>query len=364
MNKRTLSVLVTMLVSSSYANGTASSTSDNADTKSNPATARLVDEIITAKTIKRVEPKFPIVAARNGHEGWVEISYVVDKDGNVVEPFVTDSLGHNSFKSVALTAVKQWQFEPAMRNGEAIESCQNQVRMEFSLTNQKLSRSFYSFYKSTNALLQENKLEQAKQELSDTRFKNDSNLLEQSYLSMLWADYFQKTNQPRKQLKQLYNVTNNVKHLYKSDRFGPEVHLYNLQQRFIAELNTQQFANALDTFEGITKFDTPTAKTIITNFQPYVDQILALKETSKAIIHDGTISENGRWHHRLYKHGFSLSDVSGNLSRLDIRCNGHRVTYVPNPNNYWDIPASWGSCHLYIEGDKGANFKLVESNKA
>ena len=210
----------------------------------------------------------------------------------------------------------------------------------------------------------EDKLDAVKEELTQTRFKTESNLLEQSYLSMLWSDYYQKTNQPKEQLKHLYKVTGGVKTLYKEETFSADIHLFNLQQRFVAEINTQQFASALDTFEGISNFETPQAKTLVESFEPYVKQIESLKTAETKIVYDGAVSNKGRWHHRLYKNGFALAEVQGELTKLDIRCNGHRVTYVPQENNHWKIPDTWGSCYLFIEGDEGATFKLVESNKA
>lgn len=150
---------------------------------------------------------------------------------------------------------------------------------------------------------------------------------------------------------------------YKDNRFDADVHVYNLNERFIAELKTQQFANALDTYDGLAKFETPQAKQILQSLEPYYQQVKALKNSDSMIVHDGVIGDSGRWHHKLHKNGFALAEVDGELSKLNIRCNGHHVTYVPNQDNHWKIPDSWGSCYLFIVGSEGATFKVVETNK-
>jgi TonB family protein len=93
----------------------------------------LVESIIPAEPIERVPPIFPTQAARNGNEGWVRLSFVVDENGAVVDPVIEDSSGIRGFEKASLRAIKQWQYSPAIRNGEKIEQCRNSVQLDFKL---------------------------------------------------------------------------------------------------------------------------------------------------------------------------------------------------------------------------------------
>jgi len=51
--------------------------------------------------------------------GSVRLTFVVNERGRVEDPRVLDST-HPVFETPALTALKQWRFEPGKRNGEAV----------------------------------------------------------------------------------------------------------------------------------------------------------------------------------------------------------------------------------------------------
>lgn len=58
----------------------------------------------SAQANQRVAPRYPINQARNGQEGWVQLSFVIDEQGNVIDPFVVDSSGIKGFEKAALNA--------------------------------------------------------------------------------------------------------------------------------------------------------------------------------------------------------------------------------------------------------------------
>ncbi|MFK8015239.1 MAG: energy transducer TonB [Gammaproteobacteria bacterium] len=71
--------------------------------------------------INRVEPPFPEKAAQRKREGFVTVSFFIEKDGRVTDPKVEASKNGMLFNRAALKAIKQWTFVPALRNGEPIE---------------------------------------------------------------------------------------------------------------------------------------------------------------------------------------------------------------------------------------------------
>lgn len=88
---------------------------------------------ITAPRLKhKVDPKFPDVPRDSAHQGAVVISAIVGKDGKVHNPRVVRSLGPE-YDEKALEAVKQWEFEPAIKDeGPVAVSINIEVEFRFA----------------------------------------------------------------------------------------------------------------------------------------------------------------------------------------------------------------------------------------
>ena len=82
---------------------------------------------------KRVMPEYPKEALQDGTEGKVILNIVVDEKGVVLEVSVVTANPPGVFDDSAITAMKQWEFEPAESRGQPIK-----VRLaypiEFTLT--------------------------------------------------------------------------------------------------------------------------------------------------------------------------------------------------------------------------------------
>lgn len=61
--------------------------------------------------VKRVAPEFPRRALRGGFKGYVVIEYIIDTQGQVIEPKVVESQPDEVFDKAALSAIKQWQYK-------------------------------------------------------------------------------------------------------------------------------------------------------------------------------------------------------------------------------------------------------------
>lgn len=85
---------------------------------------------ISLKRIKTVTPVYPNDAQRKGLNGWVEVSFMVAENGTVQNAIVGSADPRGVFDQAALDAVKQWRFEPPMRDGKAVTQ-QTSVRLRF-----------------------------------------------------------------------------------------------------------------------------------------------------------------------------------------------------------------------------------------
>jgi periplasmic protein TonB len=77
-------------------------------------------------------PVYPLAAARNRQEGWVEVEFTVGPDGSVANPHVTASQPSRVFDREAIAAVQRAKFEPKIQNGVAVASTLRR-RIEFKL---------------------------------------------------------------------------------------------------------------------------------------------------------------------------------------------------------------------------------------
>ncbi len=68
----------------------------------------------------KVNPTYPIQAKRRGIEGKVILRFLVDKKGQVSQVSVEHAQPEGMFEKSAIKAVRQWQFEPARKDGRLV----------------------------------------------------------------------------------------------------------------------------------------------------------------------------------------------------------------------------------------------------
>ncbi len=69
---------------------------------------------------------------------------------------------------------------------------------------------------------------------------------------------------------------------------------------------------------------------------------------------------HGVWGHRLLRRMPGIQEIEGELDRVELRCKWKRVTAKPGEGKAWRIPEAWGTCDVFVFGEPGASFKLVE----
>ncbi len=81
---------------------------------------------------KYVPPKYPRDALLRGLEGKVAVSFTVAPDGEPENISVVAATPRNTFDRAAMNAVRQWQFDPAIVDGQAVARAM-EVEIEFVL---------------------------------------------------------------------------------------------------------------------------------------------------------------------------------------------------------------------------------------
>ncbi len=73
-------------------------------------------KVVPAKPIKQTSPEYPVAMRRFGLRGQVQIDFTVDTSGNVQNPVIFQS-DNPAFDEPAITALREWKFEPGTRDG-------------------------------------------------------------------------------------------------------------------------------------------------------------------------------------------------------------------------------------------------------
>lgn len=82
-----------------------------------PALRAQADQNYQAPTpVKTVQPEYPVALRRSGTSGSVDVLALVDDTGRVQEADV-ENYNHYEIARAAATAVRQWTFKPAVRDG-------------------------------------------------------------------------------------------------------------------------------------------------------------------------------------------------------------------------------------------------------
>ncbi len=76
---------------------------------------------VPAKPLKRSEPEYPYAMRRFRLEGRVQIEFEVDVTGKIQNPVITQS-SNPGFDEPALTALREWTFQPATVDGKPVKS--------------------------------------------------------------------------------------------------------------------------------------------------------------------------------------------------------------------------------------------------
>lgn len=86
-----------------------------------------------ASPIVRINPKYPTSAARDGIEGWVQLSFNISPTGEVIDATVVNSEPKRIFDREALRAIKRWKYRPKVIEGVAQLQTGQAVQLDFKL---------------------------------------------------------------------------------------------------------------------------------------------------------------------------------------------------------------------------------------
>jgi protein TonB len=89
-----------------------------------------------ATPVVRIDPRYPIKAARDGKEGYVVLSFTINEIGGVDDVKVIEAQPKRLFDKEARRALKRWKYRPKMVDGKAQKVPNQVVRLDFTLPKQ------------------------------------------------------------------------------------------------------------------------------------------------------------------------------------------------------------------------------------
>ncbi|KAF7770185.1 energy transducer TonB [Pseudoalteromonas citrea] len=86
-----------------------------------------------ATPIVRIEPKYPTQAARDGKEGWVQLSFTINELGGVDDVKVIAAEPKRIFNREAVRALRKWKYRPKIVDGKPQKQPGLTVQLDFKL---------------------------------------------------------------------------------------------------------------------------------------------------------------------------------------------------------------------------------------
>jgi len=86
-----------------------------------------------ARPLIRVNPKYPITAARDGIEGWVVLAFDINTIGEVVNISIIESQPKRIFDKAARQALKKWKYRAKSVDGSAVTQQNFTVQLDFTM---------------------------------------------------------------------------------------------------------------------------------------------------------------------------------------------------------------------------------------
>ncbi len=83
----------------------------------------------------RTTANYPQRALQRGIEGFVELSFTVDAEGNVTDPIVLYAEPEGVFERAALQSIRRWKYAAAVENGEPVATPDVRQRIVFQMEN-------------------------------------------------------------------------------------------------------------------------------------------------------------------------------------------------------------------------------------
>ena len=310
-----------------------------------------------AKPIERAHPHYPRSAMRQGSEGWVLLSVVIDENGKPQAPVVLESAGHSSFEKAAVKAVKKFTYEPAVLDGKTIESCDNRYMFTFAIGREPgASRTFISKYKRAMGLIEEGDYQAARKIIDKLPSERSFSHYEQAWLSWLTSRYHAAMGNDADEYAALIKGFS----FTMSDVMGETNYLAALARMAQLSIKLGDYAASHTSLNKLlTQIDEENQDKYSELYQWAVDakqQVDGAEYWSS----DYSVSDRGFFSTSIRRSDFSVVGDTTGVDNIELRCDAKRMSMNLDEEVTVSVPDSWGRCELFVFGQQGSKLTVVQ----
>lgn len=326
--------------------------------------AKIVDEVMgfdsPAKILQRKSPTYPDRAWHKKIEGWVVVNFTVNPDGTTANIIVESSSHDKYFPKASVKAVKGWLFQPATLNGDPVAAHNFKTQINFQMDDKYWDdkRRFGNALKVIDRHLNRNELDKAWARMTTLRTEGKISLGDELFLNVREYRYYQSKNQLNDAWRAICRLESHGGFLSKKQ--------YATLLAVRVALGTQltRYDDVLRSYEQLEGLN---HKGRLKELKPAIDQIRALQASAQPFSVPGSITrkcrcggDNPFWQYRPLRRHIGFRDIQGKLGKLTIRCSHKILETQVDADWEYKMPDSWGVCDVFVHGDEGATFKLVE----
>jgi len=301
------------------------------------------------------QPPQPVNAAGDALEGVVTLRYSVLADGTPANIRVVDVLPSSIDSGPTLEAFGGWEFLPASRDGTAIDWHNNETKIVFRSRGgaSPTADAFAAGYTEVASLLEAGEYDDALAASRNLIAEHASRLSELGLALVQQAIIFDESDDAYSALGPLQAATD------------PEVPMLNgvelyaaVQLRLQVEQSLSHTREAIQSYKRLTRALGPKDTNPI---KMQGDGLMRLWDEEPLLAVFGRI-DDGTWRYDLGRPLFYVDGIEGRITTLDAECDTRRISIDFDPDaDYSLAPASFGSCTLFIHGDNGTKFQLIEA---
>jgi hypothetical protein len=304
-------------------------------------------------------PTFPTRYSVGGYpaEAVVEITFTVLPDGTIGEDMeVTRALGPPGFVDAAKSALRAWKYKPATLDGKPVANS-GAFRTIFKLGDgsfRDVRNRVATVYDEGRKLVEEGKLAEAKAKLSEP-LALSLNFYERGLLLHLLALI----------AVQEQNFADAQQHastamIFPQESMTPAMWTALRRINILSLLNLGDIVgavNALDRWKKVKDFD------------PSDSVVLEIEAARKRMDAMPVFAAKGRipaangadgFNFGLYRRKFTFANVRGRLDRFNINCEQRQSRSPISEGVEWNIPRNFSNCFLFIKGEPGTTFDIVQ----
>ncbi|TLU66326.1 energy transducer TonB [Thalassotalea litorea] len=302
----------------------------------------------------KVGPIYPIYYARKKKEGWVDLTFSVEKDGSISNVLVTNDSGGAQFVTEAIKAINRWKYKPALEFKQPVQSNIHNQRLTFKFDrDKKIREKVYEFYMQGLEFIEAHDrdgMDEIYEQINDLNFRKYG---EKDFADVYTLNYASHIDDSDLYLSTLKNIE-----LVSIIVTFPDLWAELAMEKVKLLAEDHKLAEALSLLNHI---EAENSKTIEqTRLLSSREQLNQYIESDIDLVIDGKTNKLGIWQHHLARNHFAITNLEGKLESLDIRCDNTRRLIDIDGNSEWQIPKKWRNCVLYFQSEKSAQFTLIE----